>query len=334
MRLSKEERLIRRRLRRKMAKCQHKKKRSFKIRSNRKKALGDSLFDIEHGLILYARSYCTFPAQAIYDKELLKQYEDVIKTCHIYFIGYLPKIELLSVDQVGEKVNLNYNIAQELQQLCLPIPEGCKLVAGEKSYYAESQQGERFSIPQEAINEFLREHMAFDVRYIGQAYGKKGSRNALDRLIKHETLQKISLTDPQQDKELSILLLEVEPSTKLVTAMNPNAKSKDEDGSRIRAGIDKLFNTTEAEMISLFEASMIRYFNPQFNNDFKNSFPSTRLKVLGDCYAKDFSSVSSEINFDDLPFQLCSDAVSVKNTHFVNNDLHKDKDRKAFFYGK
>lgn len=334
MRLSKKERLIRRRLRRKMAGCQHKKKRSFKIRSNRKKVLGDSLFDIEHGLILYARSYCTFPAQAIYDKELLKKYEDVIKTCHIYFIGYLPKIELLSVDQVGEKVNLNYNIAQEFQQLCLPIPEGCKLVAGEKSYYAESQQGERFSIPQEAINEFLREHMAFDVRYIGQAYGKKGSRNALDRLIKHETLQKISLTDPQQDKELSILLLEVEPSTKLVTAMNPNAKSKDEDGSRIRAGIDKLFNTTEAEMISLFEASMIRYFNPQFNNDFKNSFPSTRLKVLGDCYAKDFSSVSSEINFDDLPFQLCSDAVSVKNTHFVNNDLHKDKDRKAFFYGK
>jgi hypothetical protein len=289
---------------------------------------------VEHALILHARSYCTFPAQAIYDKELLKKYEAVIKNCHIYFIGYLPKIELLNVDQVGKKINLNYKIAQEFQQLCLPLPEGCNLVIGENSYYAEDQKGERFSIPEEAINDFSREHMPFDVRYIGQAYGKKGSRNALDRLIKHETLQKISLTDPQQDKELSILLLEVEPSTKLVTAMNPNAKSKDEDGSRIRAGIDKLFNTTEAEMISLFEASMIRYFNPQFNNDFKNSFPSTRLKVLRDCYAKDFSSVSSEINFDDLPFQLCSDAVGVKNTHFVHHNLHKDEDRKAFFYGE
>lgn len=33
----------------------------------------------------------------------------------------------------------------------------------------------------------------FDIQYIGQAYGKSGSRNALDRLRKHETVQKIAL---------------------------------------------------------------------------------------------------------------------------------------------
>jgi hypothetical protein len=81
----------------------------------------------------------------------------------------------------------------------------------------------------------------------------------------------------------------------------------------------------------LFEAAFIRYFSPQFNKEFKNSFPSTNLKVLEDCYDKDFSAVFAEINIDGLPFQLCSESISAKHYHFAKHDLHKEKDRKAFF---
>ena len=44
----------------------------------------NALFDVEHALSLYADSFCTFPAEAIYDKKLLARFEEVIKSCHIY----------------------------------------------------------------------------------------------------------------------------------------------------------------------------------------------------------------------------------------------------------
>ena len=81
----------------------------------------------------------------------------------------------------------------------------------------------------------------------------------------------------------------------MVTVFNHHAKNKDEDSSRIRSGIDKLYGTTEQERIALYEAALIRYFSPPFNKEFKNSFPSTNLKILQDCYEKDFAAVIAEI---------------------------------------
>ncbi|WP_238028032.1 MULTISPECIES: hypothetical protein [unclassified Photobacterium] len=114
--------------------------------------------------------------------------------------------------------------------------------------------------------------------------------------------------------------------------MNPFAKNKDNDGLRIKAGLDKLFNTTEQERISLFEAALIRYFYPQFNKEFKDSFPSTNLKVLQDCYKKDFSAVFAEIFIDELPFKLRSEKVGVSHYHCAKHNLHIEKEREAFFY--
>ena len=171
----------------------------------------------------------------------------------------------------------------------------------------------------------------FDVKYIGQAYGKDGSRNALDRLLKHETLQKISLRGIPETHRLTLLLLTIIPNSMLFTAFNPFAKNKDDDGSRIRAGLDKLFGTDEQERITLYEASLIRYFSPEYNLEFKNSFPSTNLKVLQDCYDKDFSAVVAEICIDELPFRLKSDCVKPAMHHIAKHDLHKDQDRKSFF---
>src|SRR3546814_12337806 len=86
-------------------------------------------------------------------------------------------------------------------------------------------------------------------------------------------------------------MLEVVPANRLITVMNPWAEDKSESKKRISAGLDKLFETTEAERLTLFEASLIRYFQPPFNREFKDSFPSTHLKILADCYEKDFSTL-------------------------------------------
>lgn len=298
-----------------------------------KNKLEKKTFDIEHAMNIYADSCCTFPAEYIYDESVLQQYESIIKSCHIYIIGYLSRATLIKIEQEDNKLTFEYKISGCTQFIYLDLPNNYTLIFENAEYYVQDDKGHKRIIPEDRISSELSQYLEFDVRYIGQAYGKNGKRNALDRLLKHETLQKISLSQRPANTTLSLLLLQVEPNTQILTAMNPFARNQDVDGIRIKAGLDKLLNTNEQEIISLYEAALIRYFNPQFNKEFKNSFPSTNLKVLQDCYKKDFSAVFAEINVDGLPFKIGSEKIPVSNEHLAIHYLHDDFRREAFFYG-
>jgi hypothetical protein len=171
----------------------------------------------------------------------------------------------------------------------------------------------------------------FEVLYIGQAFGADGSRNVLDRLLKHEALQKIAVGGVSSDRHLTILMLGIQVANRIMTLFNPFAQNKEGGRARIAAGVDKLFNTNEAERTTLYEASLIRYVQPRYNKTFKESFPSTNQKVLADCYDKDFSAIIAEIAIDELPFQLRSDVVPMKPHHIAHHDLHDAAARQVFF---
>lgn len=293
-----------------------------------------ALFDVEHALGMYAISFSTIPAEAIYDKEALAPLMSVIDSCHIYLIGYTPRISFIGANDDGGKLNLKFIVTGDEYTVSYHLPDGLSLKNEDGLHYLEDGNGQRYwpnendmqvrlSAESKAVN--------FEVKYIGQAFGKDGSRNAIDRLLKHETLQKIALKGTPDGYRLTLLMLAIEPSNKLVTIMNPFASNKDEGGQRIKAGLDKLFNTDEQEQVALYEASLIRYFRPEFNIEFKNSFPSTNLKILQDCYDKDFSAVVAEICIDELPFRLFSQEVQPAWYHIAKHDLHKDEDRRIFF---
>lgn len=299
-----------------------------------KDLLIDKLFDIEHSLGIYAENFCVIPAEAIYDKEALKPLMKVAETCHIYLIGFTPIISFVDASQENDQLILKYTISGQEHTLSNDLPKGVLLKSEGERLYLEDHSGQMFWPNDEAIQAQLcaKTNMVnFNVKYIGQAYGKNGSRNAIDRLLKHETLQKISLKGVPAGYRLSLLLLAIQPGNQLFTTMNPYAKNTSEGSSRIKAGLDKLFNTTDQERITLYEASLIRYFYPEFNKEFKNSFPSTNLKVLQDCYEKDFSGIVAEICIDDLPFRLFSDSVEPKNYHIAKHDLHQSEERRMFF---
>lgn len=44
-------------------------------------------------MIMYARSYVTMPAFAIYEDEQITPLLDQIRNCHIYIIGLTPRID-------------------------------------------------------------------------------------------------------------------------------------------------------------------------------------------------------------------------------------------------
>lgn len=267
----------------------------------------EKLFSIENLFVIHADNFCTIPASAIYDSKSLEPFMSVIKSCHIYLIGFTPIIDLVYMSQKNRQLTMKYLIAENEHTIYYDLEEGLSLVEDEGIGKIEDSSGRIYSFSESDIQSRLNietQAVNFDVKYIGQVYGKDGSRNAIDRLLKHETLQKISLRGCPSGYNLSQLLLAIDPKNQVMVAANPLAKRVEEGKARILNGFDKLLNTTEKECIALYEASLIRYFSPEFNTEFKNSFPSTNLKVLQDCYEKDFSGVIAEICIDQLPFRL------------------------------
>ena len=303
---------------------------------NKKKPdiFGGKLFDVEHALNMHAANFFYLPAAAIYNQEMLAPHAELIARCHIYVIGFVPRVNFVNAEQQDRDLVLTYEVLGNSYDLIWELPPGAALLNENDHWYVDNGTGQRFFPNEGTCLQRLNQQyglMRFLVKYIGQAYGQDGSRSALDRLTKHETLQKISLLGAPEGYRLELVLLQVEPNNQIITMFNPFAENMDEGEARISQGLDKLFNTSEQERVALYEAAMIRYFQPEFNKEFKNSFPSTSLKVLQDCYDKDFSSVSAELVLGELPVVLYSETIAPSDEHFAHHDLHTDEARKVFF---
>lgn len=291
-------------------------------------------FDVEHAIITYAEDYVFLPAWAIYDDAILQEYLDRIQKCHIYMIGFMPKVDFLEASQEGRRLFCHMKVLGEFFKVPFDLPDGLNLGCDDGHWYLFDTSEKRYFPSEGQIQSrlsMMTDAVYFDVQYIGQAYGKDGSRNALDRLMKHETLQKISIKGVPDGHSLQLFLIKLQSGNSLATLFNPRADKRDQGIERIRAGIEKLFNPNEAERTTLYEASLIRYFEPKFNKEFKESFPSTNLKVLKDCYQKDFAALVAEISFDELPFVFRSETQASSRTVMAVHNLHKADARDVFF---
>jgi hypothetical protein len=298
--------------------------------------LEGKLYDVEHALGMHATRFVIIPASAIYEDDLLADFAEQITASHVYLIGHMPEFQLVDSRAENDQVVIcSYDVAGVIHELRWAVPAGCTIGHTDGLCHAVDSDGVPvFASHEKAIRRLNDEQgiPGFHVLYVGQAYGDDGSRSAVDRLRRHETLQKIALQGAPVGHELYLILLEVEPQNTVFTVFCPEAQNKDEGGERISMGLDKLFNTNEAERTALYEASLIRYFQPKYNKEFKNSFPSTNLKVLADCYAKDFSAVVAELCNERFPCEIFSERVAPSRFHIVTHDLHAEAARKLFFF--
>ena len=292
------------------------------------------LNSVESALDIHAFSYCTFPAENLYDKAYMSSQMDIIETCHIYLIGFTPVAEFVAAEQVDDVIRMKFSVAGTEFFSELDVPLGYSLNDKNGHYFIENASGDKLRITDEYAFAAMRIASGifnFEVKYIGQSYGVEGSRNAIDRLLKHETLQEISLKGAPSGYRVSILLLSLYPATRVLTTYNPNAKRTYNKTSRIDLGLDKKYHTTEKEQITLYEAALIRYFYPEYNEKLKDSFPPTNLEMLRDCYDKDINAIVAEICFEDYPFYLFSERIEPAAIHIIMHELHKEKNRRAFF---
>lgn len=292
-------------------------------------------FDVEHALIIKPRDCLIMPANYLYDVGWLKQHDDIIPKSHVYLIGYMPEIQFIGLKGTdGDQLIVSYLVGGQQRELRWSVLVGSQIVKKDGRSWLRSAEGKNY-LPtniHEAPVRLDKEQNAifFNVLYVGQAYGNSGSRNALERLQSHEKMQQIALTGRvPKHHTLSVLLLELEVSPELATMFNPHAKNQDPSVERLKNGLNKLSDTTQAEKTTLYEACLIRYFQPQFNKEFKNSFPSTNMKLLASCYEKDIAAIIACLDIN--TFQVCSDLIPQKEMHWIQYDLHSAEDRSVFF---
>ncbi|WP_206438740.1 hypothetical protein [Mesorhizobium sp. M7D.F.Ca.US.005.01.1.1] len=153
-------------------------------------------FDVEHALILYALSYVTLPAEGLYDRERREKFAEVTRKCHIYIVGFVPKMDLVNITLEGRDLRMSFNVLGKPYDLVWLMDKGVSLVWKDEQWFLSKDGRLASPPPLDVCTVRLNEKFGtgrFLVKYIGQAYGKNGSRNALDRLMKHEKLQEIAL---------------------------------------------------------------------------------------------------------------------------------------------
>lgn len=273
--------------------------------------------------------------------------------CHIYMICQRPRI---TIDT--EKTNINkdkitlcfkFTIQSEIYEksLILPNTENITTINSEYPYTHLSLLNNNDVVVEGKVayiySELFRREGKYDadldlkVSYIGQAFGKDGSRVAADRINQHETLQKIlvDISVKDHNQEVWILLWKFQPY--LLSLGGAGFHEDAELGeTETEDHLTKLFTSRMKfdQEITFTEAALIRYFQPQYNIEYKSTFPVKTHSSYSECYELDTNSVGfSLISKEHLYTRIYTDKVPPEFFHNKTFPLHSESLRKDMFSG-
>lgn len=268
---------------------------------------------------------------------------------HIYIIGRRPRITLDPKTVTFEESFVSGEFRKQIKDKFIQIPFkvpnllGTHRVALKCDYpYTEynivTEDGRVIAEGKSALLlstfgiEFL-EHMDLEVLYVGQAYGKEGSRNAAKRIQKHETLQGIyaEAIKNSPDSDIWLILSTFEPY--LLASFDGVSKDYsttiDQDDAHIENVLQA--DVTEQQQINFTEAALIRYFQPSYNKIYKDSFPNPAHSTYSECYDIDLNMINVELNTEDLLFRIWSRSAKPKWIHYCSFPLHSKEERMYMF---
>lgn len=268
---------------------------------------------------------------------------------HIYIVGRRPKISLNPSSVAFEKDYVSGEFRKQIKDKYVSIPFKTRNMLGTHEVtlkceypYTEYEiiesggnaiAGGKCALLLASFGFEYWEHMDLEVLYIGQAYGKDGSRNAADRLKKHETLQGIysEAIKNSPDCDIWLILCTFEPL--MLASFDGRQKEYVTTIEQDTGHIKEVANAdiTEQQQINFTEASLIRYFQPSYNKIYKKSFPNPAHSTYSECYDIDLNMVSTEIQTEDIGLRLWSESVAPEWVHFSSFPLHSKKERMYMF---
>jgi hypothetical protein len=172
-----------------------------------------------------------------------------------------------------------------------------------------------------------------EVVYVGMSYAD-GTRSAKDRLLSHSTLQQVlaDLNANSPDSEALIIMVQYASPQTIISFDGRDKSLKLEDDRDVVADLRmQQEKITEDLQIALIEASLIRYFQPPYNDKYKQRFPHPTHRILNEAYEIDFGALSVELNTERINSRLYSETRKAAYLHIGSVDLHDPQVRRSFF---
>ena len=280
------------------------------------------------------------------------EYFDENNPCHIYIICKRPRIILNPQDFKIEngKIILPFQIQRQnkFENIYRELPYGGDpdvILTSEypfNFYEIKKSNGEIIQVGKssmlfQTLPQYDYSILDLEVLYIGQSYGVEGARTAPDRLKSHSTLQGIYseaiLRNP--DSEIWLLLTSFEQI--LLTIMDGRMKVSDEELKKDTEHLKKVTKTVvhvglkEQQVINFTEAALIRYFQPPYNIEYKETFPNPAHSTYSECYELDINSICIEVNTENLNCRLYSSTILAHWWHMKDFFLHSKEERMSMF---
>jgi hypothetical protein len=277
----------------------------------------------EGGLIVYLKNY-----QILQQGDLIPFAESQslfteATPCNIYFVLKRPKV---TVVPNSLKINPdNYSITFSIQQkdksieriIALPksktntieleteYPYTIFTLSIDGKPYLRTKAGTFLDLIQKKHPDHSDSLLDYEVLYIGQAIGKDGKRTAIERLLDHSTLQLIyyEAMTRNPDCDIWLMLTYFEQKNVASTSGRITIPKESEEGDLnrfIKFNDPYRMAISDRQRINYTEAALINCFKPQYNMDFKGTFPSKKHVSYSDCYNLDLNGIGIEMETSDI----------------------------------
>lgn len=277
-----------------------------------------------------------------------EEYTELANDCHIYLIVTRPRVSFVpdsisvGVGKTAGKFRyIKDGVPQETDFWLLGEANADKIEVSEYPHHKLSliKNGEKFFTAPAHLLSLMCDHIDemslrdLEVVYVGMSYAD-GTRSAKDRLLSHSTLQQVlaDLNSDAPDSEALVIMAQYTPPQTFITFDGRDKSLKIEDDRDVMSDLQRQQREiTEGLQIKLIEASLIRYFQPKYNDKYKQRFPLPTQKILKEVYEIDFGALIVELNTERINSRLYSTTRKAGYHHIGSVDLHDPQVRRSFF---
>ncbi|MGY2611204.1 YecA family protein [Bacillus pretiosus] len=267
---------------------------------------------------------------------------------HIYMVNKIPRLTFLKdsikVFETHIEITIQQGVLENIQfhKIEIKLLNGnhkeiftCEL-EDNKTLVISDNRGGGFKFDILGVHAlFSNENLLAEILYVGQSYGKKGERDALQRLSSHSTLQKILADTMGSDveSEIAITLWEFTPC--LYTSMDGRSKNYLTSDKENQEHFNKVLTappvTLDNQIVNVTEAALINYFKPKYNEIFKRNFPDVKHKGYRFYYDYDYNAVVVELDTTCVNIEIFSGHTDYSQFRPIEYSLNSEEERKSMF---
>ena len=309
-------------------------------------------FGVESFLLMYLNQYQLILGADLENYAKSQELFNEETACNIYFILRRPKVTVDPSSFIVEGNKVKFQLRVHVKEKVGTVNLSCEFPKAESEieYFTEypynilvfKDKKKTLMVARPStlldsnlvIDNIETEDLDYEILYIGQAYGKNGKRTALDRLSSHETVQKIYTHSSSQhpDSDIWIMLTNFSQQSMLMMVGADLIKVSDEDSKIETEKLRHIFDNdglhiSENQKINFTEAALIKYFEPEYNKDFKDSFPSFKHKSYSECYSLDVKALTIELDTFEMVRNIYTNKSGRKEYHMKMFEFNSDEDR-------